>query len=98
MDLSNYSVKDFVLNESFQKWILTADDDAHVFWEEWLFAHPEKDDMVMEARAIIHIMRIGFEEDTLDDQDAVWNRITKTIWTHESDAVARKPREIENTQ
>ena len=79
MDLSNYSVKDFVLNESFQKWILEPDVGAKVFWENWLNANPDKIDAITEARSMIQSMYETMEENAEVEFDQVWNKLTKSI-------------------
>lgn len=77
MDLSNYVVKDFVLNESFQKWILQPDDEIQFFWTNWLTDHPEKYDVIMEAKLFIQNIRASIEEH-VDDFD-VWNEINDSL-------------------
>jgi transmembrane sensor len=62
MDPSNYSVKDFVLNESFQKWTLEPDPEVKAFWENWVNEHPDKAEMIAEAKSVIwmlSLMRFG---------------------------------------
>ena len=79
MDLFKFSVKDFVLYEPFQKWVLDSDDDTDAFWENWLQMHPEKWEEVEEARSMILTLHKGQEED-LDDRFAeVWDDINQTI-------------------
>jgi transmembrane sensor len=40
MDFTNYSVNDFVADESFQAFVADADSEAGRFWQAWLAAHP----------------------------------------------------------
>jgi transmembrane sensor len=40
MDFTNYSVNDFVGDESFQAFVADADSEAGRFWREWLAEHP----------------------------------------------------------
>jgi transmembrane sensor len=40
MDFTNYSVNDFVGDESFQAFVANADSDAGRFWQAWLAEHP----------------------------------------------------------
>ncbi len=40
MDFTNYSVNDFVADESFQAYVADADSAAGRFWQEWLAAYP----------------------------------------------------------
>jgi transmembrane sensor len=77
MDLSNYSVKDFLLNESFQKWILEPDDETRAFWEDCLNAYPDKRELITEARSTIQSIRETNEEDLTYECDLFWNVITE---------------------
>ncbi|HMJ70294.1 MAG TPA: hypothetical protein VK508_15425 [Cyclobacteriaceae bacterium] len=79
MDFSNYSVKDFVLNESFQKWVLQPDEEIQALWDNWLSAHPEKAEIVAEARTTIGNIKRAIEQNVDCDSEDVWDRISKDI-------------------
>ena len=79
MDLSHYSVKDFVLNESFQKWTLEPDLQGKIFWEDWMKEHPDKIELITEARSTIETIREIHETDLSGEYDEVWQRITEDI-------------------
>jgi hypothetical protein len=42
MDISKYSVEDFVLDERFRKWIFHPNAKSNLFWEKYLDDHPGK--------------------------------------------------------
>ena len=75
MNYVDYSVKDFILDESFQKWVLQPDEDTRAFWEPWLKLHPEKQATVDEAKNFIK--SLGFREEfpTQQDFSEVWENI-----------------------
>lgn len=75
MNYEDYSVKDFILDESFQKWVLEPDEATNAAWEGWLKLHPAKQATVDEARNII--ISIGFRNDLPSQQDfaEVWDNI-----------------------
>lgn len=79
MDFSNYSAKDLVLNESFQKWILDPDEETNAFWNDWITRHPHKTEIIDEAKALIQQIRSIVERNVACDAEEVWNRITKNI-------------------
>jgi transmembrane sensor len=79
MDFSNYSARDFVLNDSFQKWILEPDEETNAYWEEWIISNPNKSEAVEEARALIQSIKSTIEKNIKCDRDEVWERITKDI-------------------
>jgi transmembrane sensor len=79
MDFLNNTAKDFVLNESFQKWILEPDDETCDFWNDWTTKHPHKMDVIEEAKTIIQNIRRVIEKNVACDSDEVWERISKDI-------------------
>jgi hypothetical protein len=79
MDLTNYSVKDFVMNESFQKWILEPDEEVNIFWEDWLNSHPDKEALISEARSTILAISEAYEKSVTYECDLVWNMITASM-------------------
>jgi hypothetical protein len=93
-----YSVKYFVLNESFQKWILEPDVKANVFWEEWLSEHPDKIELIKEARSTIQSIRETHEKKLTRERDQVWDMITESILKLDSDEIIKTIGEIENTR
>ena len=97
MDLSNFSTADFVLNESFQKWVLESDDETEVFWEDWLTAHPDKTEVISEARITIQSIRNAYETKPPREYNEVWSRIAASIHVLEGDEIMKKIKEIEKT-
>lgn len=79
MDFSNYSARDFVLNESFQKWILEPDQETRAFWEDWTTANPNKSETIDEARTIIQSIKSTLGKNIKCDGDEIWERIMKDI-------------------
>lgn len=79
MDFSNYSAKDFVLNESFQKWILDPDEETKAFWNDWMIKHPHKTEAVEEAKTLIQNIKSIVDKNVACDSQEVWERIMKDI-------------------
>jgi ferric-dicitrate binding protein FerR (iron transport regulator) len=77
MNYADYSVKDFILDESFQQWVLQPDEATVIFWTSWLKLHPEKQTTVEEAKNIIR--SVGFQEEypTPQDFSEVWENIVE---------------------
>jgi transmembrane sensor len=90
---SNYSVNDFVLDEFFHSWVTKADDHANSFWSQWLKDHPERKEIVEEARSIVK--HLAFSRHTLCEQDVtlLWNRI-KAFDTAQQDIISVPKRAI----
>jgi transmembrane sensor len=79
MDFSNYSARDFVLNESFQKWALDPDEKTSAFWEDWINSHPHQSEIIEEAKATIQSIKSVMEKNVACARDEVWERIMKDI-------------------
>ena len=79
MDLTNYTIKDFVLNESFLKWILEPDEGSRDFWEKWLNANPDKTDLITAARSMVLSIKGVNEKKLTHEQDEVWEMISRSI-------------------
>lgn len=46
-------IEDFLNDKSFKKWVLTEDRREKEFWEKWQLDHPEKTEVLIQARAIL---------------------------------------------
>lgn len=80
IDFLNYSIKDFLLDESFQRWIDQHDVVAAEELDNWLEMHPEKRDTVEQARKMLIQMQLHFETDTTSKEiEEIWSRIQNTI-------------------
>jgi hypothetical protein len=74
-DFSNHLVNDFILDESFQQWVLNPDKASDLFWKEWLRTHPQKAEVVKEARHIIENLIFPFYRLDGKDIQELWIRI-----------------------
>lgn len=80
IDFLSYSVKDFLLDESFQRWVRRQGADTSGEFENLLEAHPEKSGIIKQARATMLQLESHFEEDTSqNDIEEIWSRIQNTI-------------------
>jgi transmembrane sensor len=53
MDFTNYSINDFVADESFQAFVANADSEAGRFWQAWLAEHPSQKIDADQAYALV---------------------------------------------
>lgn len=76
---STFSTHDFVLDEFFQHWILNPEDqEANIFWESWLKEHPEKEQIVAEAREVLKSMRFSSYKLDKEGVSALWENIRES--------------------
>ena len=53
MKYANYKALDFVKDEEFLKWVKSPDEKSDFYWESWMQNHPDKRDLILEARRIL---------------------------------------------
>jgi transmembrane sensor len=75
MNYQQYSVEDFVLDETFRKWVLDSDKASHNFWSQWLDEHPRKVETVRQAIELLR--QIPVQQDKLSEQQI--SSITQAI-------------------
>lgn len=77
------------MNESFQKWTLEPDLEGKAFWEKWLNEHPDKAELIDEAKSAIESIKETYERNLDGELDEVWLRITDSIHDPDLDAVTK---------
>jgi transmembrane sensor len=75
MEYSKFKAEDFVLDESFQKWIMDGDKEANNFWKQWLLQNPSQSDEVEKAKDIL--MNLALQEKNVEVNiiEGEWNRL-----------------------
>ena len=74
-----YTTRDFALDEDFQNWVLNPDVKNKYFWDTWVREHPEKEETVNKAIALVH--SVQFRSYKLSDKekeqlwDSVWDKM-----------------------
>ncbi|WPP51809.1 FecR family protein [Catalinimonas niigatensis] len=61
MSEKKYSVKDYLLNESFQQWVKAPNEENIAYWQHYQKLHPEAQLPIQEARSLI--LQLDFEEE-----------------------------------
>lgn len=85
MNFPGNPAKDFILNESFQQWVLDTTGDSRSFWTIWLNEQPEMSVTIGEAKYLLELINQKFEEDRVKDSKDVWKRIFDSIQQYEID-------------
>ena len=63
----DFELVDFVLDESFQQWVLSPTEASDEFWKSWMAQNPGKKKIIDQAKAIIK--GIDYKKLTLDESD-----------------------------
>lgn len=72
---TSYTSLDFAQEPSFIRWVRAGDEEATVFWQNWLQEHPEKATEVAEARLLARAITVREEEPSALQLSNLWNRI-----------------------
>lgn len=93
MAYENYSLRDFVFDDFFNRWAREDDLQANAYWETWLISHPEKEKMIREAKAMVLAMSTPGRQLSEDDQNMIWEAISRRRATEESSLRLNKRQE-----
>jgi len=64
---TRFTLSDFISDPFFQDWVIHPEGETASFWEDWVQRHPEKAEMIREARTLLE--SVHFEEQfPSDDQ------------------------------
>ena len=74
-DYSQYSISDFVLDESFRRWVLQPDEQTMSFWHTFMLQYPDHQAAINEASSILLHLRVKYDDLT----DASRDRIRKVL-------------------
>lgn len=78
-DYAEYTLTEFLEDDSFIQWIINADTKSNSFWESFLVRHPEKEAVVREASSIIRVYRKQVTFTNEEQREEVWRRIDASI-------------------
>jgi transmembrane sensor len=53
-----YSTEDFVWDDLFRKWVLSPSAETEAVWVQWLTDHPEKTDLIRQARELVLALQV----------------------------------------
>lgn len=79
MDYTLFSALDFAMDEHFQRWVLTADEEAAHFWNTWQQLHPEKQAEIAEARQLLLLQKFKEQPWSEQQQQALKERIARSL-------------------
>jgi transmembrane sensor len=81
-DISLYSISDFVLDESFQQWVLQPTAENDIVWQNFLEENPEKSENISKAKKLVLNFREDNDTPPIERMDAVWNKIKQQTIEH----------------
>jgi transmembrane sensor len=67
-----FTTRDFVLDESFRRWILQPDEASMSFWHTFMLRHPVQQANVDEAATLLLHLRTNYDDLTEASYDRIW--------------------------
>lgn len=93
MDISNWTVEDFVLHQGFVDSVLIPEPGSTRYWKSLIEQHPAKIQEASQAREILLRMYASTERLSSQDKEALWGRVQKDILKANS-SIKEIPRSI----
>ena len=78
-DYAQYTLTEFLEDDSFVQWVIDGDAKSNSFWEAFLASHPEKEQVVKEASSIVRVYRKQTTFTNEEHREKVWKRIDNSI-------------------
>lgn len=87
-DYTNYTSSDFILDDSFRRWVLKNTRDESAFWSEWIKANPHQSENVAIARQFVQNMHQAHE---LLTEEEIQHEISRLSEAREAKVIAFTP-------
>lgn len=71
-DYSQYSLHDFVLDESFRQWVFEPDEQRMSFWHGVMLRHPEQQGLIDEATSLLLHLHARYDDLTDASHQRIW--------------------------
>ena len=95
MNLENFDINDFLMDESFYNWVKMPESDDGLFWESWLNDHPSKKEAANQAKKILKSMVFKQKNFSKTEITDLWNGIkAQTVEESQKTKYAGRERHI----
>lgn len=71
----DFKAKDFALDDSFQMWVLSPDDEKEHFWNNWIAAHPRQKEEIEEAIRMVKLAGLSTDKEANRAYLGVWENL-----------------------
>lgn len=71
-DYRQFTSRDFILDDSFRRWVLTPDEATMSFWHTFMLRHPEQQEAIDEAASILLHLRTSYDDLGEASQQRIW--------------------------
>ncbi|MEK6477413.1 FecR domain-containing protein [Catalinimonas sp. 4WD22] len=90
MKYEYFHVNDFVTDHFFQQWVRSPDEFTNNFWEQWLRDHPDKRDIIQQARVMVKSMEIEEVQYSESDFQEVKHNIKAQLFNDRAQPFSKK--------
>lgn len=87
--MDKYHFEDFILDDTFKKYILRTDDESVKIWEDWIRRHPESEPEIKRASEVL-LTLINHKKQDSSDSKAALKLLLKNIENQPGSKSARK--------
>jgi transmembrane sensor len=71
-DYAQFTLRDFVLDESFRRWVLQPDEATMSFWHTFMLRYPNQQTVVDEAASLLLHLRANYDDLTEASYERIW--------------------------
>ena len=71
-DYSQFAIRDFVLDESFRRWVLQPDEATMSFWHTFMLRHPAQQSVIDDAASLLLHLRANYDDLTNASYERIW--------------------------
>ncbi len=94
MDISNFSVEDFVLDAHFRSWVLQPTSSLNAQWDSYIAKHPSKVKDIVAARELVLNMSNKSPSITQSEKQEMWDAIDNKIEEEDDQGSSHGPKVV----
>ncbi len=96
MTLHHSRLEDFLDDPNFIRWVKRPDDELQAFWQTWLVAHPDKKELLEEARHLVLMLHFETPAPVQTEKEEVKKRLWQQLGLEEEETRKTVPFVAEN--
>ncbi|GAB3780956.1 hypothetical protein GCM10028818_34110 [Spirosoma horti] len=93
-DYSQYSLHDFVLDDSFRQWVFEPNEQRMTFWHSVMLRHPEQRGLIDEAASLLLHLHARYDDLTDASQQRIWQVLDRAFDEHKATTAIVRPLSI----
>ncbi|AKD54652.1 FecR family protein [Spirosoma radiotolerans] len=90
-DYSQYSLHDFVLDDSFRQWVFEPDEQRMTFWHGIMLRHPEQQGLIDEAASLLLHLHARYDDLTDASQQRIWQVLDQAFDNQKATSIPVRP-------